>query len=44
MPIKANWTEYLHDLRRREMDVVFANCPKTTFGKALGLDAGDGFV
>lgn len=44
MPIKANWTEYLHGLRRREMDIVFANCPKKTFSKALELGAGDGFI
>ena len=44
MPIKADWTTYLHDLRRREMDIVFANCPEKAFRKTLELGAGDGFA
>jgi len=42
--IKADWTNYLHNLRRQEMEVVFRNCPKKLFGKVLELGAGDGFV
>lgn len=44
MRIKADWTSYLHDLRRREMNVVFGRCPRKLFGKVLELGAGDGFV
>lgn len=44
MRIKADWTSYLHNLRRREMDIVFGHCPKKLFGKVLELGAGDGFV
>lgn len=44
MKIKADWTTYLHDLRRREMEVVFRHCPRKVFGKVLELGAGDGFV
>ncbi|RKY07560.1 MAG: hypothetical protein DRP66_06470, partial [Planctomycetota bacterium] len=44
MRIKADWTTYLHDLRRHEMEVVFRHCPKKIFPKVLELGAGDGFV
>lgn len=44
MRIEADWTSYLHNLRRREMDTVFCCCPKKLFGKVLELGAGDGFV
>lgn len=44
MRIKADWTTYLHDLRRREMDVVFRHCPAKVFPRVLELGAGDGFV
>ena len=44
MRIKADWTTYLHNLKRREMDIVFARCPKQLFGKVLELGAGDGFM
>jgi 2-polyprenyl-3-methyl-5-hydroxy-6-metoxy-1,4-benzoquinol methylase len=44
MPIKANWTEYLHKLRKHQMSIIFADCPAKTFGKTLELGAGDGFV
>lgn len=42
--IKADWTTYLHNLRRREIDIVFCRCPKKLFAKVLELAAGDGFV
>lgn len=42
--IKADWTTYLHNLRRREIDIVFCRCPKKLFAKVLELGAGDGFV
>jgi SAM-dependent methyltransferase len=44
MRIKADWTSYLHDLSRREMDVVFRRCPRRLFKKGLELGAGDGFA
>jgi len=42
--IKADSTTYLHNLRRREIDIVFCRCPKKLFAKVLELGAGDGFV
>jgi len=42
MRIKADWTTYLHNLKRREMDIIFGRCPKRLFGKVLELGAGDG--
>jgi SAM-dependent methyltransferase len=44
MAIKADWTTYLHNLRRREMNMIFNRCPMKIFNKTLELGAGDGFV
>lgn len=44
MKIKADWQKYLHNLRKRQMSVVFADCPSKAFSNALELGAGDGFV
>ena len=44
MKIKADWTNYLHNLRRREMQAVFHRCPRKVFGRVLELGTGDGFV
>lgn len=44
MPLKTDWTTYLHDIRSHEMDIVFANCPEKAFHRSLELGAGDGFI
>lgn len=43
MKIKPQWEEYLHEMRKREIELIFAQCPKKIFGKGLELGAGDGF-
>jgi SAM-dependent methyltransferase len=43
MRIKADPTESLHCLKRREIGAVFGNCPKKLFRKTLELGAGDGY-
>ncbi len=44
MKIKSEWTPYLHELRKRELEIVFQKCPRgKIFGSALELGAGDGF-
>lgn len=40
--VKADWLTYLHQLRRREFDLVFGRCPAGVFGRGLELGAGDG--
>jgi hypothetical protein len=42
MRIKADRTSYLHDLKRRQMDVAFRRCPANLFKKGLELGAGEG--
>ncbi len=44
MRIKADWTDYLHNIRRRQMDILFDRCPSKLFDNVLELGAGDGFV
>lgn len=44
MRVKADWPTYLHQLRRREFDLVFGRCPAGAFGRGLELGAGDGHV
>lgn len=43
MKIKADWSTYLHALRRREIEIVFAGCPPKVFPRGLELGAGDGY-
>lgn len=43
MKIKAEWLLYLHNLRRRELALIFSRCPEKVFQKGLELGAGDGF-
>lgn len=42
--LKADFSAWLHDLRRREIDRLFRACPERAFARALELGAGDGFV
>lgn len=42
--IKADWQEYLHDLRKQESDEIFRNCKQGVFNNGLELGAGDGFM
>lgn len=44
MHFKADWDAYLHDLRRREIELVFDGCDEGTFDRGLELGAGDGFI
>lgn len=44
MRLKADPLECLHDLKRREIGRVFADCPKQYFRKGLELGAGDGYA
>ncbi len=43
MRLKADWQKWLHAIRKRELDIVFSQCPKDTFKHALELGAGTGF-
>src|SRR3989344_7374172 len=40
---KIDWTQYLHDIRRREIGIVFSLLAKKRFAKGLEIGAGDGF-
>jgi len=40
---KTNWTQYLHTIRKREIDIVFSLLPQKHFTSALELGAGDGY-
>lgn len=40
---KTNWAEYLHAIRKREVDIVFSLLPKKKFSSGLEIGAGDGF-
>lgn len=40
---KADWTRYLHEIRKREIDTVFSLLPQTHFVSGLEIGAGDGF-
>jgi SAM-dependent methyltransferase len=43
MRIKADWLPWLHEFRRRELQLVFSRCPDRLFRTALELGGGDGF-
>jgi ubiquinone/menaquinone biosynthesis C-methylase UbiE len=40
---KTDWTQYLHEIRRREIDIVFSLLPQTKFFMGLEIGAGDGY-
>ena len=40
---KTDWTQYLHVIRKREVDIVFSLLPQTHFSSGLEIGAGDGF-
>jgi SAM-dependent methyltransferase len=41
--LKADWAQYLHRLRRREIEIIFRDCPPKLFRRGLELGAGDAF-
>jgi len=41
--MNANWTRYLHEIRKKEIDIVFSLLPKKQFDSGLEIGAGDGF-
>lgn len=43
MRLKANWVSHLHTFRKRELQIIFGQCPEGIFDSALELGAGDGF-
>lgn len=43
MIVSTDWKEYLHTIRKREIDIVFSRLPKTNFKSGLEIGAGDGF-
>lgn len=43
LKVKADWQPYLHQLRTREIELIFARCPRDAFACGLELGAGDGF-
>lgn len=43
MRLRADWTTHLHNFRKRELDIIFRDCPPGHFESALELGAGDGF-
>jgi len=45
MKIKAEWVEYIHNIRKREVENIFKKFPNTKlFNIGLELGAGDGYV
>src|SRR3990167_2218814 len=40
---KTNWTDHLHNIRKREIDTVFSLLPQKHFVSGLEIGAGDGF-
>lgn len=40
---KADWTQYLHDIRQREIDLVFSYLGDKKLSAGLEVGAGDGF-
>jgi SAM-dependent methyltransferase len=42
MKIKAEWLPWLHNYRKRELDLIFSKCPEGMFRSGLELGAGDG--
>ena len=43
LSFKPDWLTYLHNLRRREIEMIFGRCPTPCFVRGLELGAGDGF-
>lgn len=43
MLLKANWKEYLHGIRKQEMDAIFSCLGNRQFSSALEIGAGDGY-
>lgn len=41
--MRTNWTKYIHDIRKREIEAVFKLLPKDKFASGLEIGAGDGF-
>jgi SAM-dependent methyltransferase len=41
--LTADWHRHLHDIRTREIELIFSGCPPRTFRAGLELGAGDGF-
>jgi len=41
--MKSDWTLYLHDIRKREIDTVFSLLSEKHFTSGLEIGAGDGF-
>jgi SAM-dependent methyltransferase len=41
--LKADWLEHLHAFRRRELQIVLAQCPERYFRAGLELGGGDGY-
>lgn len=40
---KTDWKQYLHAIRKREIDIIFSLLPKTHFVSGLEVGAGDGY-
>ena len=40
---KTDWTRYLHEIRKREIDIVFSLIPQAHLTSGLEIGAGDGF-
>ena len=40
---RRRWTEIMHRLRQRELEIIFSGCPEGCFTTGLELGAGDGF-
>jgi SAM-dependent methyltransferase len=43
MKVKRDWGTYLHEIRRREFELIFGRFPRPVFNHALEIGAGDGF-
>ncbi len=43
MRLKKNWKIYLHERRKKQLEMIFSYCPKKIFSLALELGAGDGY-
>ena len=43
MKFKADWEGYLQGIRKREISIIFRNCPTRKFQMGLEIGAGDGF-
>jgi len=40
---KSDWITYIHNLKKRELNIIFSNFSKKIFEEGLELGAGDGF-